>query len=384
MKVLVVANTFPPAVLSGSGRAAAETARGFKALGYEVIVLTSKKFDGFRSLTLKSHEWEGIKVYNWFPFNLYHLSNASKHNFLVRVVWTFWDTFNIASWLVVRGLIKKEKPDLIVSHNIKGMGFLLPRLFVKSAKYIHVLHDVQLVEPSGLLYPKTMNESLKRFSVKIHKSLMRWLWGTVKKVAAPSRFLLEFYIEQKFFSKADLLQVFNPVPNVKPITHDGKRIIFVGTETNKGIDDVFKVWNNIKHLNCELHILGQGSRLSEAKLLSEKDNMVFVYGGLRHEKYMEVFATGDVLLHPSICVENSPTAVTEAISLGIPVVATDVGGTKELVQLSEKSKLVEVADTHTMTSAISEILKTETQYQPIKFPDAKEYATALDAFVKHD
>lgn len=378
MKVLVVANTFPPAVQSGSGRAAAETARGFKQLGHEVIALTSKEFSGAGSLRLQTQDWEGVKVYSWFPLNFYHLKNASQHNFVLRMAWTFCDMFNVSSWFVVRKLIKQEKPDLIVSHNIKGLGFLLPRLFAKHTKYIHVLHDVQLVEPSGLLYPQTMDAVINSWPVRFHSALMRWLWKPVKKVVAPSRFLLEFYLTHQFFPQAELVQVYNPVPDLKPIEHTGKRIIFVGTETNKGIDDLFNVWDRVKNLNCELRILGKGSRLKDAQLLAEKDEKVFVHGGLSHDEYIKIFATGDVLLYPSICVENSPTAVTEAISLGVPVVATDVGGTKELVQLSERSKLVNVGDIDTMVSALVEIINNETQYQPIKFPEAKEYAEALD------
>jgi glycosyltransferase involved in cell wall biosynthesis len=378
MKVLVVANTFPPEVQSGSGRAAAETARGFKELGHEVIALTSKQFEGLKSLKLYSDEWEGVKAYRWFPLNFYHLSNASKHNFAMRLLWTLVDIFNVVSWWQVRNLLRREKPDLIISHNIKGLGFLLPRLFVKNAKYVHVLHDVQLVEPSGLLYPQSIDEKINSLQNRVYSGLMRSLWKPVKKVVTPSQYLLNFYISLGFFTKADLLQVYNPVPDIKPIEHAGKRIIFVGAETNKGIDDVFKVWEKVKYLDCELHILGKGNRLEDAKLFTENNEKVFVHGGLSHEEYIKIFATGDVLLHPSVCIENSPTAITEAISLGIPVVATDVGGTKELVQLSVASKLVEVGDISAMTIALHNMIVNETQYQPIKFPEAKEYAEALD------
>lgn len=380
MKVLIVANTFPPREQGGSGRAAAETARGFVELGHTVVVLTTMPYAGIKSLWPQMEKWEGCEVYRWYPLNIYHLSNAGRHNVLVRVLWTVVDIFNIASRCVVRRFLKKAQPNLIVSHNLKGMGFLLPRLFAKSAKYVHIAHDVQLAEPSGLLYEESAERVLGSVSRQVHIAIMRWLWATVKKVAAPSQFLLHFYTSLGFFAKADLMQLWNPIEAVQKVDHTGKRVVVVGIETHKGIDDVINVWARLGDVGAELHLIGGGERLAELMNKYADNPRVVVHGALDHKKFREVMGSADVLLHPSRCLENSPTAIAEALTLGVPVVATRVGGAPELVRMSVASMVVEVGDKEQMQNAVRNLLNNPPALQPIQFTEAKEYAGEIKKF----
>jgi len=40
----------------------------------------------------------------------------------------------------------------------------------------------------------------------------------------------------------------------------------------------------------------------------------------------------DVLVVPSLCYENSPAVIYEILSMGIPVMAADIGGVAELIK----------------------------------------------------
>ena len=52
----------------------------------------------------------------------------------------------------LKKILQTEKPDLIISHNLLGLGWRLP-IIIKRLKitHHHVLHDIQLLHPSGLL-----------------------------------------------------------------------------------------------------------------------------------------------------------------------------------------------------------------------------------------
>ncbi len=65
----------------------------------------------------------------------------------------------------------------------------------------------------------------------------------------------------------------------------------------------------------------------------------FQYTGYRPQSPADLMATADLYLHSSV-LDNSPTAVLEAMALGKPVIATGVGGIPELVSDGETGLLV--------------------------------------------
>jgi len=116
-----------------------------------------------------------------------------------------------------------------------------------------------------------------------------------------------------------------------------KTIIYVGRLIHaKGVQDLLDVfgWIRIQVPEASLFIVGDGDyrvtlerQASSAGLL---DRVRFT-GTLSQEQVAVVLAAADVFVHPSYS-EGQPSAVAEASAIGLPVVATDVGGTRELVE----------------------------------------------------
>lgn len=63
--------------------------------------------------------------------------------------------------------------------------------------------------------------------------------------------------------------------------------------------------------------------------------------GLSHDKLMHLLQQTTILVHPSLHHEGLPTIIMEAGLAGCAVVATDVGGTKELIENGKSGILVE-------------------------------------------
>jgi glycosyltransferase involved in cell wall biosynthesis len=107
----------------------------------------------------------------------------------------------------------------------------------------------------------------------------------------------------------------------------------------KGHADVIQALQvlKLKHgLILHYHLIGQGdsSRLAD---LSEKlgvRDQVKILGPMPNKEVLEFLKTMDLYVHPSLT-EGLPRAVIEAMSLAVPVIATDAGGTPEL--LSEEN-----------------------------------------------
>lgn len=84
-----------------------------------------------------------------------------------------------------------------------------------------------------------------------------------------------------------------------------------------------------------------------------QDSIRFV-GYLTQDEILETMLTSHILVSPS-AIENSPTNVAEGQMLGMPVVATDVGGTIEYINNNFDGLLVEFGDVEELVEAISKI-----------------------------
>jgi glycosyltransferase involved in cell wall biosynthesis len=85
--------------------------------------------------------------------------------------------------------------------------------------------------------------------------------------------------------------------------------------------------------NLRLALVGDGVMREELVSLIRSTGLasqVMVPGGLPPEQVAQWIAAADVLTLPSWS-EGYPNVVVEAIACGRPVVATDVGGTREIV-----------------------------------------------------
>jgi glycosyltransferase involved in cell wall biosynthesis len=213
MKICLISNLYPPITRGGAEKIAQTAADGLKKAGHEVFVISTKPWGGRKSLKPTTSDEGGIKIYRFYPLNIFYYLNDYKHHALWRMKWHFLDMFNLQSARVVKNILKKEKPELVMTHNLKGIGFLIPRAINKlGIKHIHTLHDVQLAVPSGLIIKgRENNWQQKIFLRKWYEAICRRLFGSPDVVVSPSKWLLEFYIKKGFFKNSKKIVLPNPV-----------------------------------------------------------------------------------------------------------------------------------------------------------------------------
>lgn len=85
---------------------------------------------------------------------------------------------------------------------------------------------------------------------------------------------------------------------------------------------------------------------------------VEVKGVITAIQLVDIVTNADVYVHPSY-IENSPNTVSEAQVLGIPVIATNVGGTASVVKHIETGVLVPANDPYYLASYIMKIIEDE-------------------------
>ena len=328
-----------------------QTVLGLRRSGHSVVVITTHP-----NKEASFSEENSVKIYRFRPLNLFYYTDASKYNFVLRLIWQVINLYNFKASKVVKEILIREKPELVITHNLMGISFLLPKLIKKlEIKHFHVLHDVQLSVPSGLiLHGKENSLMVKGPFANIYTSICRRLFASPDVVISPSKWLLHFYEKKSFFANSHKVVIRNPVDSVlkkKFERQKNSEYVFVGQlEKHKGIKWLVNFWQE-KPQKGKLHIVGDGS-LGKSDL---KRGNVQLHGRLIKEQLEKVFAQASYLIVPSLCYENSPTVISIAYAYGLPVIVADVGGAGELVEPERTGWLFQAKDKSSLSQVLAKV-----------------------------
>ncbi|TAL51337.1 glycosyltransferase [Patescibacteria group bacterium] len=362
MKIGIVSNLYPPEARGGAELVAQRIADALYERDHEVFVLTTQPFDGLRSLFPRIRERTLEAVYRFFPLNLYYLRQDRCVPFPLRAFWHLIDLFSASGRSAIRTVIRNEDPDVILTHNLKGIGVSIGREIQRQGVvHIHTLHDVQLSIPSGLLIAGQEQSLLNR------SFLRRWYERGVKReignpdlVLSPSQFLADFYRGRGFFTDTRLEILPNPMPPDQ-VPGRGARIatktrfLYVGQlEEHKGIRELLAAIDE-GDSDMELHIAGEGSLADVVASRAQRDSRVHFHGFVSLNHLMQLMQSVDAVVVPSICYENSPTVIYESYLVGVPVVASRIGGIPEIIVEGETGLLVAPRDENDLARAMRAI-----------------------------
>ena len=158
------------------------------------------------------------------------------------------------------------------------------------------------------------------------------------------------------------------------IPQDARLILFVGNLVPvKGIEFLINAWIALEQRGVirdtdRLVIAGKGpSRAAlEAMLVdSPAASTVHLIGAVPQTEISNLLAVANLLCLPSIS-EGTPNAVVEALAMGIPVVASRVGGVPELVREPVNGLLVEPAQINALADALEQALGRSWDAQQIR------------------
>jgi Glycosyltransferase len=132
----------------------------------------------------------------------------------------------------------------------------------------------------------------------------------------------------------------------------------------KGLETIIKtsyILKTYSHIDFQWDIVGVSTsdkfvKMSEmeAGKLSSDYNVNYL-GKINAEHLSELLCLHDVYIHPSH-IENSPNSVCEAMLVGLPVIATNVGGTSSMIENGKEGTLVQDGDPYVLAGAIVDLL----------------------------
>ena len=319
MKIALINNLYKPYQRGGAERIVEIMNIELTALGHEVFIISTRP-------TVQKTEEEK---------NVYYLPSAysdlGKHSYLYRMAWQIINLFNYQKYREISKIIKSENPDLVISHNLMGLGLLTPRAVSRQAKYLHILHDIQLLHPSGLMYFAHEN-IIKSWGALFYQKICYYLFSLAKNkiIISPSSWLLSLHQQQGLFKDCPNFVVNNPVliSDVKENVTKEKIFCFVGQlEQHKGVDLFIAAAPFFPEYKFIL--IGDGSLMEEIK--KQKINNLEILGKLSSQDVSKTIAKSSAIIVPSRCYENSPTVIYEAYAVKTPAIAANLAGIPELI-----------------------------------------------------
>jgi colanic acid/amylovoran biosynthesis glycosyltransferase len=112
-----------------------------------------------------------------------------------------------------------------------------------------------------------------------------------------------------------------------------------------------------KGYDLELRIAGDGPTKERLKSLAEEVGLadrIHFLGYLKEDEVIRELQSSDLFVLPSF-VEGLPVSAMEAMAVGVPVIATNIAGTSELIEDGKTGVLVRPSDSEALANAVVRI-----------------------------
>lgn len=335
----------------------------------------------------------GHTVITYFRSN----KEISRMGFLGKAAFLLKDIYgNRSSYNDICELARKERPDIAHIHNI--FLVLSPSVYraLKESHIpiVHTLHNYRLVCMKGTFYRKgNICESCLggRFSAGIFNRCWRGslflsavLAGLLHKNSKENTFLgnSDAFIALSGFSRNKFKEAGFPEDKlfIKPnfadfeFGRDKKQGygLFVGRLVDyKGLDTLLKAYEKLnKH---HLKIIGDGPMFNQLKTRVKNSKNVQLLGRLSRKETLGYLAKASFVVFPSECYENMPLAIVESMGCGTPVIASDLGAMRELIDDNVTGLLFRPRDPEDLAGKIRFLTQSQEIIRQMGMNIRKEY-----------
>lgn len=297
-----------------------------------------------------------------------------KDEIPVKRLWSF----SLASTTIMPGLLpcllRIKKNEVVHAHVVQAFMPEIVLLASKLKKYKYIIH-IHLDAPPSTAAGILLNP---------YKKLI------LKRVLKAAQYVIVFTQDQKneYIKKYDLdsgqvLIVPNGVDKIfynskLKTLHKKPRLLFVGRlNYQKNLQQLLNALDGISE-KFSTTLVGVGEQEYELKHLAKElklRNVVFA-GRAEGDKLLEYYKESDIFVLPSER-EGMPLVLLEAMAMGLPIVATNVTGNKDVVIDGRNGVLVPYQDKTALKDALLKLASSPDLYNQMAYSSrslAKDYS----------
>ena len=189
-------------------------------------------------------------------------------------------------------------------------------------------------------------QNLKHNSnVRIQKLIRNWSISSSEIVITPSDHLKEFI--NRTNPKTEVLKINNGIEITefkrnKTPTHEFNILINSRLVVQKNVHLVIEAMGSVKNLDINLKIIGEGgefARLEDLITNLKIQNRVKMIGKVENNLISEYLKTSNLFIQASDY-EGLPHSILEAINYEVPILSTEVGGCKDLLDNGDRGFII--------------------------------------------
>ena len=270
-------------------------------------------------------------------------------------------------------IVELENPDVILC-----FGTEMPFALIQEMTTIPVVVHIQglLMPISEFILPHAM--SWRNYLMNVNRFYTHIIWKLnaerEKRILSSVKYVLgrtewDKKILQLLSPQADYYycgemlrtSIYESTKVWKYKNREKKNIVSViSSPFYKGVDVILRCARILKmylgyEFTWKVYGISQAEKMVKFTKINPKDVNVQFCGVINEEQLIDFVCDSDVFVHPSY-IENSPNTVCEAQILGIPVIATDVGGTSSIISHKSTGILVPSNDIYLMAANIKALI----------------------------
>jgi glycosyltransferase involved in cell wall biosynthesis len=352
-RILILAGCYLP-IVGGCVKIVHELAQKFVESGYTVDILTCNCTDEVQYEVVDS-----VKIHRLSSWNLVDGSYPVP-------------TFSLGNISSVLSLAKNDYQCIITNtrfYPICLIGWILSKLCRVPLIHLehgscHTVSDSSLVSMIGRIYDHALGSLLVR-SAKVNFGVSIPAVKFLDHLGAKNVKVMHNGIDLSAFENTKPIGS-TKAPGRTVVTYLG-RLVY-----GKGVQDLLSIFPKLKG-DVQLLIVGDGPYRGKLEALAcqiNTSNIVFL-GEQRPENIPGILKSTDIFVNPSYS-EGLPTSVLEACAAGCAVVATDVGGTDEIILDGSTGFLVKSGDQQGLTEKVNLLLENKSMRETLG-KNAKAY-----------
>lgn len=423
MRILFVANGYPPTAYGGVEVYVSELADSLAARGHEVAIFCREAQPGAPEFSVSETAEKGIPVVR--VINNFNHVRALPDRFLSQEIETLFEE-----------TLRKFVPDIVHFNHTIGLSARLPGIAARHhIASVFTLHDfwpmcqkVHLMDWQGrrcpgparggnchkcltaaeneawyltlwrltkqtppfsriyqcfrdYLHPNSTIPLLEEIS-PAHFALRQRLFQQNLKhsqqVIVPSEFLRNIFIENGFEGNSfTVLPLGIKGDDRRPTQFQRKNdALIFGFAGNivpfKGVKSLISAFRQVNHPGIQLHLYGRDNAnptyAAQAKTLAEGEPRIVFKGAVPPEQRYDIFRQIDALVIPTTGYETFSYVAREALVSGVPVIAANAGALPEIIQEGVNGFLFPPGDIPALAKTLERIAQQPEMLKKLTLP----------------
>lgn len=281
----------------------------------------------------RTEDRTGIKIIRFPAFEI-------VSNYPLPKIWSpkFWKACS---------QIFKDEYDLVISRTRFFLTSFMAIFYAryKQLPYVHIEHGSDYAKLNSriesflaFVYDHTFGKTSLRFAdVVVANSKATAIFCKKISPRINCKIIYRGIKKEEIELSKPNLEIKNKYPNDLIVVFIGRLI------DGKGVSDLIDAIKDISNDNLKLFIIGDGPQKEALQELSKKlslNKKVIFFGNKKFEEVIGVLKISDIFVNPSYT-EGLPTSVIEAALCKKAIIATNVGGTPEIITDNKSGYLIE-------------------------------------------